>query len=627
MASADEDGTTAWVLFQSGVEHVYEVIDEDEERQALTDASQAAAQIAGAVGMRTSPASKLRSSWARSAQLGLGSSYVLPGNNKAVLANALYQTQPLQDVRQPIKAILEACGYEVKVVDADLDFFKSMSQFGVIFIEAHGSPRNPLEESWDAVANTIYSPNIDANIPLCGVQGNEAVLQTSTLATEALREQYKDDLRCGRLKLRSTIIRQKGKAAVAGPYFAVTPNFIRQYDKGTFPAQTLMCLNSCRAFSGISSPWATLLYEKSFGSLLVGWDQRVHYGVSSRALLHLFQFMAGTNDQFAITETNAQTGAKTIYPLLFMMDTPVLPQTVNMAMDALAGQDFDRDPATGARLTASGDSLFGLDQLILAPAIETFQTLGNGQATLTGRCRDNALLRFEDGTTVDIGTTTDGTYTFSLPASHSGPMSLEQEGRNCPPRDLLRWNGLVVTVRPASTSSPLGTCDFTVTYRLSARAIAAGSRTGRLVWSDPDNEFTAAWDPDASSVTWSISGNATVPDDLFGPSSCTWSGGSSGDFNSVTLEAGVTGGLDSLDGRTAWLEIYPPFDLLYTQTCGGLSPPTYACGISGSVFVQVQLGSRWSILDGSETDLTGLYITQWQATPPTPFFESERLPR
>ena len=273
-------------------------------------------------------------------------------------------------------------------------------------------------------------------------------------------------------------------------------------------------------------------------------------------------------------------------------------------MSAVDNKGYAYDPWKGARLTGSGDTLYGPPQLMLAPAIQTFETLGDGKVQLTGRCQNNAELRFTAGGTYNIGTASNGAWTFSVPAGRYGPMSIYQDNRNCPPRDLLLWNPVVVTIKPQSTSTSMGTCDFAVTYRLTARAVASGDRDGILVWGKPDYAFNAAWDPDGSVVTWSINGNASVTD-LFGTSQCSWTGGNSKAFNTVSILPGDTGGLVSYDGKTAYLKIDPPFDLEYTASCSGPSAPTYACGIYSSVNVEVQLGSDWSILPGSTTDFAG----------------------
>jgi hypothetical protein len=628
VAVADEDGQTAWALYKSGLECVYEVIDEAElslpafqpvaAGSPVDAAAPAVLHSLAAAGANGVPYSI--------AQAGSGIAYRLPANNRAVLANSLYVTHPLRDVRTPIRMMLEACGYDVRAVDADLEFFKNMSQYGVIFIEAHGGRRSSAEAIWDSAANTFYNLVLKQNLPACGLVGGEAVLQSTTEVTGDLVNEYKEDLECGRLKIRFPIVKRKGLPPVTYRFFGVTPNFVRRHDTGTFPGYALLCLSACRSFTADGSPWADLMNEKSYGSIVVGWDQQVHYSISSRAMLHLFQFLAGTNDQFDITEINPTTGAKTIYPLLFKNTAPVLPQTVSMAMDGLTRQSFDFDPGTTARLTGNGESLYGFNRLMLAPAIETFETLGDGQVQMTARCADNADLDFPGGT-MNIGAANNGQWQFSLAGLYFGPMSLVMEGRRCPPRDLLQWDRLIVTIRPASTSIPSGTCDFAVTYQLSARAVAAGSREGWSVWDEPESAFSANWDPDRSRVTWSVNGNASEPDLLGGTSQCTWSGGNTRAFNEVSVSSGSTGGLESLDGKTAWLTVTPPFDLESTATCSGMFPPYYACGVYGSVWIEVQLGADWTILAGSTTDIMGTNVIEWQAGTPAPAFDSSQLPR
>jgi hypothetical protein len=630
-ASADEDGQTAWAFFQSGVECMYEVIDEEQELSDVQSQSAAQARAQDFAASAHSPPGAgpgVDAARATVAQLGSLLTYEMPGSNKAVLANSLTETMRLQDARTPVETMLKACGYDVAPpVDADLEFFKNLSTYGVIFIEAHGGVRKPVEETFDSAIETWYRV-LEQDKPYCGLKGAEVVLQSSTAITPDLTKQYKDDLECGRLKLRYPQVRRKGGKVDKYAFYAVTPNFVRKHDTGTFPEYALLCINACRSFDADGSAWADLMYEKSYGSVVIGWDYRVHYGIASKGILHLLQLAAGTNEQYALIQTDDAGGPKTVYPLLLKHeDAPVLPQTIGDALSAVQskGTGYAYDPWKGARLTGSGDTLYSSPRLMLAPAIETFETLGDGKVQLTGRCEDNAELRFADGGIFDIGTLSNGVWTFSVPAGYNGPMSLHQENRYCPPRDLLFWNPVVVTIQPESTSTAMGTCDFMVTYRLTARAVASGNRFGILVWDKPDYAFDAAWDPDGSVVTWSITGDASVSD-LFGTSQCTWTGGNSRAFNEVSISPGDTGGLTSYDGKTAYLSIDPPFDLDYTATCSGASPPTYACGIYDSVDVQVQLGSDWSILAGSTTDFFGNRI-EWKACTPKPAFVSSRLPR
>ena len=51
---------------------------------------------------------------------------------------------------------------------------------------------------------------------------------------------------------------------------------------------------------------------------------------------------------------------------------------------------------------------------MLAPAIETFETEGDGKVTLMGRCQDNAELKFVSGGAFNIGTISNGEWNFKL---------------------------------------------------------------------------------------------------------------------------------------------------------------------------------------------------------------------
>ncbi|MGB9626550.1 MAG: hypothetical protein ACPMAQ_16980, partial [Phycisphaerae bacterium] len=543
----------------------------------------------------------------------------LPSNNKAVLANALHVTIPLQDARQPVEKMLTACGYEVMSVDADFEFFKNMSRFGVVFLEAHGGIRPSTA------------------LPICQEPGTDAAVSTSVPITAEtaglIAKQYVEDVYiCGRLRQSTVEVRRKGKPTLYFPFWAVTPAFVRKYDTGKFPDYALLCFSACRSFAPGGSQWADLMHEKSFGSMVVGWDNHVHYGVSARAMLHLFQFLTGANEQFDLSQIDPKTGAKTIFPLLFKNEyAPVLPQTLDDAMAALQAKQFDQDPATTARLTASGDTLYGSSRLILAPAIETFQTLGDGKVRLTGRCADNAELWFNEEAAVNIGAYGNGGWEFPLPAQYSGAMSLHLQDRKSPPRDLLRWYPVVVRIRSAQPTNEWGTCNSEATYRLSLRAIAGGHREGAELWSMPDLAFRGHWDPDASTVTWSVIGDETVQDDLFGPSRCQWSGSGTRTFGEVVVDAGGTGELyylPVLDAQTASLDVTPPFFLEGTMNCSGLFAPDYACGPPPGPGARVPLrATDWSIMSGSTTDVSGLYQIEWDWCTPTPAFESTVAPR
>ncbi len=623
-AALQDDNRGLWVTYKSGLEHVYWVVDEDELGVAPQAAISAAPPDAAerlAVPHRLPPPAGAPAAPAAAvtiAQSGPPIQYKLPSNNKAVLANALHVTLAFQDARDPLEKMLTACGYEVTRVDADLDFFKNMSPYGVIFLEAHGGIRPSTA------------------LPICQEPGTDAAVSTSvpiTAETVALiAKQYVEDVYiCGRLRQSTVEVKRKGKPTLYFPFWAVTPAFVRKYDTGKFPDYALLCLSACRSFAPGASQWADLMYEKSFGSMVVGWDNHVHYGVSARAMLHLFQFLTGANEQFDLSQIDPKTGAKTIFPLLFKNEyAPVLPQSLDGALHAVQAKAFDQDPATTARLTASGDTLYGPNRLILTPAIETFETLGDGKVRLGGRCADNAELWFNEESATNIGTYSNGGWEFPLPAQYSGAMSLHLQDRKSPPRDLLRWYPVVVRIRNARRTDEWGTCNSEATYRLSLRAIAGGHREGAEVWNKPETVFSGHWDPDASTVTWSVTGDKTVPDDLFGPSRCQWSGTGSRTFGEVSVEAGGTGEFYypyPLDARNASLAVSAPFFLEGTMSCSGWSAPDYACGPPPAPNAQVALGADWSIMSGSTTDVMGNYVIEWDWCTPTPPFDSSLLPR
>ena len=82
-------------------------------------------------------------------------------------------------------------------------------------------------------------------------------------------------------------------------FFIVTPNYIREHDKGTFPDNTLMLLSSCSAYlEDKSSPMKDLLFEKcNKGARFLGWTGKVSASIAIRAALNLFQLMTASNEE------------------------------------------------------------------------------------------------------------------------------------------------------------------------------------------------------------------------------------------------------------------------------------------------------------------------------------------
>lgn len=174
---------------------------------------------------------------------GLCAAYGIPANNKAVIANSLTVSQPLQDFSSPLKAMLLVRGYDVQTVDADLDFFKRLTEFGVIVIEAHGAVK-PYFTVQDVLGSK--STGVD---PTCSSQGGSMVLWTPTPVTRGSDGNfgtYVSDVVCGWLRVVTTTVRRVGQKPFSTTVYGVTPNFVRKYAQGNFPSHTLLCLSACR---------------------------------------------------------------------------------------------------------------------------------------------------------------------------------------------------------------------------------------------------------------------------------------------------------------------------------------------------------------------------------------------
>jgi len=671
VAAADEDGHAVWALHQSGVEYVYEVFDEDPwtgqpQESGNTSETKAAFQADSLdAGKTSAPAGN-------SARFVAQTSYfVMPETNKAGLANSCYKLRPQMDTRSILESILKRCGYKVDIVDADLEFFKNLSKYSVIYIAAHGRPRKVDEEVYDEVSEMIYN-TIGPNRPFCGLKGNEAVLDTGVNATQTLKEQYKEDLECGRLKIGRRY--DRSKKTFGKEYFVVTPNYVRQHDKGTFPSNVLMCLNSCKGFyKDGSSPWADLMLEKSNGSVVIGWDDTVsYYTTAARAMLQLFQLMAGTNDELdiAVLRPNQVTD---YYELLRKTPVPAVPQPLGLALAALSAKNFDKDPrgAQLARMKDRSDLSF-----ILAPAIYdlTIEATNDAEliATIASDTNDEAELRFADGkyVTLEPSDPEHFEYECKIPAGYYGPMSIHQSDRFSPPRYLHRWYPIEVTETSNISNNESDGLYWTYSYdlndvyayRLSARAICKGFRLGPEVWAAPDpaaDTFYTNIDRDGSTISfdrlehelnkqcmsiggiypyytcfqWSRSDTKCIGSGLYNMLTCdaTWS------FTNDSETIPLTLGQACFENYLVCMGIDP----IVACTCTGdqCYDNTWTNHISlvRSHGFTISIGADWSILPGKYTCQGCVYDTldlsnhdsviEWKGCTPDPPFDSSLEPR
>jgi hypothetical protein len=634
-----DDSATAWVMYRSGLEHVHQVIDEDEELDAL-DAPATTKVIASGrdatfderdPGPTAQPIAGFEPTWA------------MPASTTALVANSLTICQPLQDTRDDVKLMLESVGYMVERKDATIDLFMNdkITKYGVIFVEAHGGRRTKDEAYFDRVNAHFANVVLEQNLPYCGTVGNAQHITTTDLATREAMQTWKQDLECGRLRIRTTYLRRGKQKIPCATTFAVTPDFIRHYNKNNFPDYTVMCLSACRTFDKQgNSEWANLLSDRGDGGNLLGWDYRVHYGVSAKAFLNLFQLLTGSDREKSLT---SQRTGKT-HVLLEKNKPPVGVQELNEAFNALISKQFDRDNKTGARLVLMPDLLSTDFKLsVLAPGIGIFRLDQTGESATVGYAGNNATLRIVHEQTqagvvdIDMGTYGScaligqllsglGCWKCQVPVGAAGSISVLWDGRKSPPRDLMRWKPSF----KVTGTGPNG-LTYTITYLMQARALPAtrweSAKRGPFVWDRPDDGFSAAFDSNGSVVSWSVSGGKTV-----GTKKYTHSGGGS---QNMVFAASDMSSFASTDGQTADMSFSATLSLTYTETVQDLltsqvttstkSLPTTSVRVDGNPLL-----SDWTIQGGSQTlTLSSGWTGQltWQNCTPTPPYNSDTMLR
>lgn len=620
-----------WVAYRSGLVHGFAVIDEAEEEDALAmlpevPTAAPAARVSEALPPRSGDrafAADSKPSLLRLQQSSGGNNYNIPGNAKAVLANSLTVSQPLQNTTLAIQPMLKARGYDAPCVAADLALFKRLTEFSVIYIEAHG-----WASPW-TTPQDIFGGGKD---PTCQRKGGTMVLATTTLVRdEDFRRNdegtsvYGEDVVCGRLRVVTVAVRRENAPASSARVYAVTPNFVRKYAVGRFPSRTLFCLSSCRGQYDLdfsSKEWADLLNEKCDDGFLVGWTNKVHYAVSAQAFLNLFQIMTGSNEQFTL---KSKRSGKTYYllernlPPFCAQDLSTAWYTLTQAKYANAKGDFTQDPLTGAQLTwdwppAVLSGTLPFFQLMLAPDLLRLMPGGAGEprAFLTAMCPPETMLRVGDQQ-VSVGEWQVSVYRPLLPTTASGTMYLELNGRKGPAHDLLLWSPRFTV----NGTGPHGMV-YTITYnpRVRATPTAYPNRHADRVWSSATGtHFQTRIDPQGSTVQWSVSGQA-----IEGQNEFIYSG-------SGLQPLSPAGDFLSDDGKTATFTLTSDIDLSYTVTVRDLqdnSTSSYTENLVSDFNIDsMSLGSDWTVqagsapYSGSQTPGT----ISWSSFSPTPRFD------
>jgi hypothetical protein len=601
-----DEGETVWAVYASGVEHVFAVLDGDEE-----DAPPEDAPIQPTAQRRVPPLYGLTEKLSAAQPAGVSNlNSKVPASTKAVVANSLTMEFPSQDSTGVVEKILKGCGYEVTRVSADLELFKQLSQFGVIYIEAHGWP------------DPVTTPNAG---PLCRGAGGTMILKTTTPVTtgpDGNFKQYVKDLVCGRVHDVGATVRREGQKAQKARVYGVTANFVRQYDQGRFPDRTLMCLGACRGFKAADlSEWTDLLNERGTGARFLGWSRRTHYGLSARAFLNLFQIGTGSNEQFAMIQVLPGSQLGNGYILLEKNVPPPVPHTVGLALQALKAKGWDTDPKTGSQLLLAGEK--ENEMITLVPSLLQLVTFPGPRAIMSAFCDDTVELRIGDKT-ISIGTVNDtGAYNFPLPGAIYGPMTLYQGGRYCPPRTLFAWD---VPLTLTYDLGDGGTC--TANWRLRARAHATaypnGIRFMEHVWDAVTGTgFDARFDSDGASLTWGVTGDFNDSIYLY-----QWRGNGAIPVTFKLNGVDMMTNFHSLDGQTAILQATCEQQITYTLTKTKIedgSVETTNGTLLAGLQAQPSVGADLSLLAGSYANQN--CTISWSNVAPKPAFNSDTEPR
>jgi len=512
------------MVFKDGETHCISLRDEEFDSEVILTSAGDMAYDSQSTRMKTDSAEEPP----LQQQVPLGGVYQMPANNKALVANGYVyfhgkngeNPDPkvvLTDSTEKIKVMLEARGYKVTrpedVRTADnvtipvlpVAVFKELTKYGVILIETHGG-RRKLEypqEFWK-------SPN-------CGGAFSKYKLVTTEEVTMEKIQQYKADIFCGRLPFHDKVLQ-----GANGPFqvFEVTPNFIRQYNTGNFPDNTLMMLNVCssdKSEIGSSSLMKDIFFEKSGkGARFLGWSKEALVAAMGRVSLNLFQLMTASNEELTVKKLKALKKSTPPQGGYFTMLT--------RALEELDNKSYLTDPKTGAKLQLS---LQGGEEsqpdLILMPHPLYIQGpldwIGGSLGILWMYNDSESQPTVKIGDT-EVAVTTGGTDAWdlsSVPVGAYGDIVVRANDRTSIPRILHRWK---TQIKVTSISSPEGFpfMKYEATLTMHARStIGFINPWGVIqdsfrdsVWDDPPPaHFAAYWDLSASNVAWKIEGEGS----------------------------------------------------------------------------------------------------------------------
>ncbi len=343
-ATTADGGRSLWVTYASGLKHVFLLLDTTATSSASTVKASTIRRDA-TVGETALPpeVGQVLPEWTPCA---------LPNSRKAWVASAMFPLATSADTNYTpvLSKMLSDRGYEAEWGVPDIDSFRHLTDYGVIYIETAGS----------------VSPDPST---FC--------IMTTTEASDQVKDLYVDDLQAGLVVLTTAIkVGATGLQEVVGTVLGVTPAFVRQYDKDNFPDNTLLCL-ACQGEADGGSEWAQMLHDKCATGRLITWLGDVPWPDAARAGLNLFQMLTGSNEEFSFQR--ASMGGGTLFPLLQQNTPPCIPLPLDLAYRALQLQGYTNG---GGLYWLMVDEAPGLPRLILAPGIIDLVMAGPQQAEL-----------------------------------------------------------------------------------------------------------------------------------------------------------------------------------------------------------------------------------------------------
>lgn len=640
-----EDGSISMV-FNDGETHTIWLVDERTGVSGFTDTVENEAYEADSI-ERSTDAHAALTMQQQTAGPGY---YQMPAGNKALLLNGYVfyhgmngeSEDPkvvLTDSTEVTQRMLEARGYkvtrpeeEIKIVGSDdnktmtipsvsVKDFENLTDYGVIVIETHGGRRD-LE----------YPQELFGNENCGGFLSQYSLMTTEEVTSENLK-QYREDVWCGRLAIHDWIVREKGKKPVFnGQFYAVTPNYIRMKDKGTFAENTLLVMNSCSAYNAdSSSPMRDVFFDKSSeGGRFLGWTGKTLVSVMGRASLNLFQLMTASNEELTVKKLEA-----------LKKSTP--PQggdftALNIALFALKQNSYLTDPKTGTKLELSSQDDENNNDLILMPHPLQVNPPSSSEDywEINAYCANNPTATVGE-TEVFIEHTGGNGWKLSIPAGAYGDIVLTDNGRKSIPRPLHRWKPQIKIEQTSNLYPPF--LHLTATVTLQARATIDSWCFRDSVWNDPPAAtFNTDWDSNSSNIAWKIDGQGTQTFDEGYSMLYQYSGSGLDSFE----KAECSGSFGTFYGSTVYFDISCG-NLPYTMTfkgsdgVGGQSEATFsfyaslmdtnAVPVPGAYTATLE--DDWSVEGGLYEDTSGIdpVTIQWNAFSADPPFDINGEPR